>query len=704
MLKNARSVPAQALVVPSSILPLFHLNLDLWTSKVTSEKFCGLRIFYVDKNFNLCSHVLAVREYNPPSSVRNAKQASDILYIYGDGVLHEVGLSAKKDIASCVTDAGSDCKRWANVLMEDSSWDWCLPHLFNRALAEAFGTASASEPMGATSRGGSTNPEAQELLVKVKKIVSFIHQSPKSRSLLEEIQLEREDFFSVLKVQSDVPQRWKSTINLLERVLVLWTELNMVFVAAQRSSSFPTDADRVTLVELYSLMLPCAAFMTTAQGSNTPGGPVVIIELYRLKSKVLDLDADLMIHDPARDTHGAAIKPVSRSCDELQAVTKSTRKILRAAIISRFFDAYGQTADDLHVSRSFMLDMSAFLYPPMCSMKHVETFLQGSKADQGLTVEQRADKIREETKDRVRSLAIQNYNSIHALRVHTADADGVERRRVPAFSEAQANRRAANASFPADSGSASIDNTAFTSQSLESDAPQTPVLQRKQSAATVLPVHVVPSSRISRDRDYTDLTSILRTGDPGTAGGSSTLRPRLTAEEVIDAELLAFTQFANLDSTTLNSHPPREVLLFWKKQQQTYPNLAQVARTIFGWPVSSAAMERDFGTSGMVITPRRNRLLAAFAEMTMFLKINATLVPTPQNIPKIKPPKLPRRFLPGDEFDVFKRLLDLEKAEAAEAEAARNRTDQESAEDDLSGEHWHESADDLDDNIDVNTV
>jgi hypothetical protein len=28
-------------------LPMFHLNLDLWTSKVTKEKYMGVRIFWL---------------------------------------------------------------------------------------------------------------------------------------------------------------------------------------------------------------------------------------------------------------------------------------------------------------------------------------------------------------------------------------------------------------------------------------------------------------------------------------------------------------------------------------------------------------------------------------------------------------------------------------------------------------------------------
>ena len=33
-------------------LPLFHLNVDLWTCKANGQKFLGVRVYYVDEQFN----------------------------------------------------------------------------------------------------------------------------------------------------------------------------------------------------------------------------------------------------------------------------------------------------------------------------------------------------------------------------------------------------------------------------------------------------------------------------------------------------------------------------------------------------------------------------------------------------------------------------------------------------------------------------
>eukprot|EP00731_Ephydatia_muelleri_P024107 Em0016g378a len=84
-------------------LPLFHLNVDLWTL------------------------------------VRDSGRSSDILLQWVKDVLNEFGLQLT-DLMSATTDAGSDIKRPSSSLI-GCHWDWCMSHLLNCALVEAFGTS-----------------------------------------------------------------------------------------------------------------------------------------------------------------------------------------------------------------------------------------------------------------------------------------------------------------------------------------------------------------------------------------------------------------------------------------------------------------------------------------------------------------------------------------------------------------------------------
>jgi len=67
-----------------ALLPPFNINADLWTSKVTGEKFLGVRVFWKNGR-ELKSVLLAVTAYNPPKI--EAKGASEWLLEYIVAVL-----------------------------------------------------------------------------------------------------------------------------------------------------------------------------------------------------------------------------------------------------------------------------------------------------------------------------------------------------------------------------------------------------------------------------------------------------------------------------------------------------------------------------------------------------------------------------------------------------------------------------------------
>lgn len=68
--------------VSKSLLPVLHGNLDLWTDKISGLKYCGIRVMMMTANGELKSYLLAVRCFNPPTELIDAKRASDILVIW----------------------------------------------------------------------------------------------------------------------------------------------------------------------------------------------------------------------------------------------------------------------------------------------------------------------------------------------------------------------------------------------------------------------------------------------------------------------------------------------------------------------------------------------------------------------------------------------------------------------------------------------
>ena len=94
------------------VLVPFHLNEDLWTSKVSHQIFLGVRIFWKSAE-QMRTVLLAVTLYSPPKV--ESKQDSDWLMEYVLSVLKWYGVHPRRAF---------------NVLGSQHGWMWlwCFPH------------------------------------------------------------------------------------------------------------------------------------------------------------------------------------------------------------------------------------------------------------------------------------------------------------------------------------------------------------------------------------------------------------------------------------------------------------------------------------------------------------------------------------------------------------------------------------------------
>ncbi len=328
----------------------FHLNVDLWTSKINGNKYMGVRLYFVDTNFNYCSKVLAVQPFNPSTALRaQEERLSDVLMMWLSGVLGEFSLTPD-DLLSATTDGGSDIRRLGNVLLP-CEWQWCVPHLLNCALADAFGTSL--DP------AKSKNPAARAVMLRAKKVVEYVNKSSIAQQSLKEIQLR--DAGKALKLISDVPQRWRSLVDMLERLLSLWNQVRMMYSA--NGKPFTLDTDHALLVQLYSLMEPVCTLLTDAQSGSYPAAPSVMAHFRHLIRTVLNVGEPLELIDPAdRDAS------VTITVDQIHPMVTETRRLLRAAITERFVERYSFAAFT-------MFDLCCFLYPPFNDLPYLSTLL-----------------------------------------------------------------------------------------------------------------------------------------------------------------------------------------------------------------------------------------------------------------------------------------------------------------------------------------
>lgn len=79
-----------------------------------------------------------------------------------------------------------------------------------------------------------------------------------------------------------------------------------------------------------------------------------------------------------------------------------------------------------------------------------------------------------------------------------------------------------------------------------------------------------------------------------------------------------------------------DALDWWARVgSQKFRWLSCVARSVFGHPLTVAPIEADFSMAGQILTSRRSRQDAAYAEVVLYLNLNLDQIPN--LIPEIDP-------------------------------------------------------------------
>ncbi|PXF44124.1 hypothetical protein BWQ96_06097 [Gracilariopsis chorda] len=196
-------------VFQKTFLPEFHLNIDPWTLSLSRAKVFGVRIVVTDEQWCLQSKSLTVRHFDTCTTLLESGRLSGVLHLCYNKELMDFEVEPN-NVMSSVSDSGSTVKRLGSKLLP-GYWNWCMSHLLNCALVEAFGTSIPSWNVQSQS--------TRNFLKDLKKIVEHIIKSSSMRKRFEEGQYEATK--KNLKLFSDVSHRWFSTVPLLQQFLKL---------------------------------------------------------------------------------------------------------------------------------------------------------------------------------------------------------------------------------------------------------------------------------------------------------------------------------------------------------------------------------------------------------------------------------------------------------------------------------------------------
>ena len=109
------------------------------------------------------THLLALKLFRPPPTFD--KHSGDVVFKWLIQILAEHGVR-EEDIGGAVTDGGTDIRSGVEAAW---SWEWCIPHLLNRATVDATGMSPT--------RDRSKNPDCRDLLEVIKGMVEHFNRS-----------------------------------------------------------------------------------------------------------------------------------------------------------------------------------------------------------------------------------------------------------------------------------------------------------------------------------------------------------------------------------------------------------------------------------------------------------------------------------------------------------------------------------------------
>jgi len=216
------------------------ITCDPWTSNA-NDPYLGVTVHWFGEDDQLHEHLLEFQIQPFPHTAENLREAmysiferweikNKVLVITADGAMKSV----------------FDIKDDSHVLKLCKQWLWCNGHIINLIVQHALKSNF-------------------RLIDKVRNLVSAIRSSPKLSQALDEARRKRG--FAPLQPINDTKTRWNSTLDLIERIILLDTDIHQMHLDLlsnkEQVKSVKTLEDKIlspievnTLKQHVQLLLP----------------------------------------------------------------------------------------------------------------------------------------------------------------------------------------------------------------------------------------------------------------------------------------------------------------------------------------------------------------------------------------------------------------------------------------------------------------
>ncbi|KAG1681782.1 hypothetical protein DVH05_025695, partial [Phytophthora capsici] len=187
------------------VYPNFTLVADFWTCKTTNDKYLGLRVYLVDKDWQFNSVLLGTKPFNPAYSEREGGIQKPFR-MWLTSSLADFDLKPQHFFGA-TSDAGGDVKFMLRSGLQ-LRWEWCFAHMAHAATKMSCGLGGR--------RSKEANPEMASLITKMTTVISNVKLVSSAGDLFGELCKEKTKGASKRLIGHST-SRFLSTTNAMRR-------------------------------------------------------------------------------------------------------------------------------------------------------------------------------------------------------------------------------------------------------------------------------------------------------------------------------------------------------------------------------------------------------------------------------------------------------------------------------------------------------
>ena len=332
---------------------IFSINVDNWKSKNSIRKFTGIRLYFNDHKMRFQNWMLAVREFNPSSQIRQGTTGLNrAMRVWAKAIMEHYGISFE-DIFAATTDKAGDV-RILNQLEINSNWDWCIPHLLNCVLYFAFCL--------------SRNPWMHGEITEMKRAINSIRDLTKDGALFEETLMEENPEASNKLLQSHQEQRFMGVYKTLKRYYEMIETIDQTCLKAGIVNK--VTMTKVEIKQLISVLHPLREISRTAQTQQSAYGFRILQKLCQERLKgCLNASKCVRAFDNKEEIISSLCPGVTR-----------TRELLIEAIDLKFFKRYFEktkvTSTGDVVEQAYMIECQHLIHPALRNLNPVMDIIE----------------------------------------------------------------------------------------------------------------------------------------------------------------------------------------------------------------------------------------------------------------------------------------------------------------------------------------